>query len=118
MDAQHAEWFAQQWLSAFNQRDLEAMVSHYSEDVEFQSPLAVKLLGNGSGTIRGKANLKKFFEAALAAFPGNPEVEKLAVFLGVNSLVIHFQAKGRRAAEVIELNSEGKIRRAMVHVQL
>lgn len=56
MDAQQAQSFSQQWLNAFNQRDLDAILSHYSEDAEFQSPFAVKLLGEPSGTIRGKAN--------------------------------------------------------------
>lgn len=118
MDAQQAQTFTQDWLNAFNQRDLDAILFHYAEDVEFQSPLAVKLLGEASGAIKGKENLRKFIEAALAAFPGNPDAEILAVFLGVNSLVVQFQAKGRNAAEVMEFDPQGKIRRAMVHGQM
>lgn len=50
MDAQQAK----QWLNAFNQRDVEAILSHYSEDVEFLSPLVVKLVGEASGKIKGR----------------------------------------------------------------
>jgi ketosteroid isomerase-like protein len=118
MDAQQTEGFAKGWIQAWNQRDLEAVLSHYTEDVEFQSPLVVKLLGETSGTVRGKQNLREYFRKALAAFPGDIEIELLGVYQGVNSLLVHFQARGRKAVEVMELNEEGKIRRAMTLSQL
>ena len=118
MDAQQTEGFATGWIQAWNQRDLEAVLSHYTEDVEFQSPLVVKLLGETSGTVRGKQNLREYFRNALAAFPGDIEIELLGVYQGVNSLLVHFQARGRKAVEVMELNEEGKIRRAMTLSQL
>jgi hypothetical protein len=86
--------------------------------VEFQSPLVVKLLGETSGTVRGKQNLREYFRKALAAFPGDIKIELLGVYQGVNSVLIHFQAKGRKAVEVMEVNEEGKIRRAMTLSQL
>ena len=113
MDAQQTEGFAKEWIQAWNQRDLEAVLSHYTEDVEFQSPLVVKLLGETSGTVRGKQNLREYFRKALAAFPGDIEIELLGAYQGVNSLMVHFQVKGRKAVEVMELNEEGKVRRAM-----
>ena len=113
MDAQQNEGFAKGWIQAWNRRDLEAVLSHYTEDIEFQSPLVVNLLGETSGTVRGKQNLREYFRKALAAFPGDIELELLGVYQGMNSLLIHFQAKGRSAVEVMELNQEGKIRRAL-----
>ena len=117
MDAQQTEGFAKEWIQAWNQRDLEAVLSHYTEDVEFQSPLVVKLLGETSGTVRGKQNLREYFRKALAAFPGDIEIELLGAYQGVNSLLVHFQAKGRKAVEVMELNQEGKVCRAMTFSQ-
>src|SRR5438552_1949136 len=99
MDAQKIEAFAQDWIQAWKQRDLDAILSHYTEDVEFHSSLVVKLLGETSGTIRGKQNLREYFQKGLAAFPGDLEIELLGVYQGVDSLVVHFQAKGRKAAE-------------------
>ena len=113
MDTEQTETFAKGWIQAWNQRDLEAVLSHYTEDIEFQSPLVIKLLGETSGTVRGKRNLREYFRKALAAFPGDIEIELLGVYQGVNSLLVHFQAKGRSAVEVMELNEEGKVRRAM-----
>src|SRR5438270_10749763 len=113
MDAQQTEGFAKVWIQAWNQRDLEAVLSHYTEDVEFQSPLVIKLLGETSGTVRGKQNLREYFRKALAAFPGDIELELLGAYQGVNSLLVHFQTKGRSAAEVMELNQDGKVRSAL-----
>ena len=113
MDPQQIEGFAKGWIQAWNQRDLEAVLAHYTENVEFQSPLVIKLLGETSGTVRGKENLREYFRKALAAFPGDIELELLGVYHGVNSLLVHFQAKGRKAVEVMELDQEGKVRRAM-----
>ena len=110
MDAQQTEGFAKGWIQAWNQRDLEAVLSHYTEDVEFQSPLVVKLLGETSGTVRGKQNLREYFRKALAAFPGDIELELLGAYQGVNSLLVHFQAKGRKAVEVMELHTDYDIR--------
>ncbi len=113
MDAQQTAGFAKGWIQAWNQRDLESVLSHYTEDVEFQSPLVIKLLGETSGTVRGKRNLREYFRKGLAAFPGDIEIELLGVYQGVNSLLVHFQAKGRSAVEVMELNEAGKVRRAL-----
>jgi ketosteroid isomerase-like protein len=30
--------FANAWVQGWNQRDVEAVLSHYADDVEFQSP--------------------------------------------------------------------------------
>ncbi len=113
MDTQQTEDFAKGWIQAWNQRDLEAVLSHYTEDVEFQSPLVVKLLGETSGIVRGKQDLREYFRKALSAFPGDIELELLGAYQGLNSVLVHFQAKGRKAVEIMELNHVGKVRRAM-----
>jgi len=112
MDAPQAQALANAWIQGWNQRDAEAVLAHYSEDVEFRSPLAARLTGEPSGIVRGKQNLREYFGKALAAFPGDINIELLDVYQGVDSLLVQFQAKGRQAIEVMELNQEGKVRRA------
>jgi hypothetical protein len=107
-----AELVAKAWVQGWNHRDAEAVLSHYAEDVEFQSPLVVKLLGEPTGTVRGKPALREYFRKVLAAFPGI-ELEFLGAYQGVSSRLIHFQAKGGKVIEVQELNQEGKVRRAI-----
>jgi ketosteroid isomerase-like protein len=109
--------FAREWVQAWNRRDLESLLACYADDVEFTSPLAAKLLGDASGTVHGKANLREYFARALAAFPGDLGLELLGVYEGVDSIVVHFQVRGRNGAEVMEMNREGVVRRALAHSQ-
>jgi SnoaL-like domain len=113
MDVQQDEAFANSWVHAWNQRDLDAVLSHYADDVEFQSPLVVKLIGEPTGTVQGKQNLREYFRKALAAFPGDLQIVLLGTYRGVNSRLVHFEVKGRKAIEVMELDRAGKIHRAM-----
>jgi len=112
MDAPHLDAFANSWIQGWNQRDLEAVLSHYAEDVEFQSPLAVRLLGVPSGIVRGKQDLRAYFTKAFAVFPGELHLVLLGVYQGVQSRLVHFEARGRRAMEFMELDADGKVRRA------
>ena len=48
------EHFAENWLQAWNQRDLDAILSHYAEEIELRSPLGAHILGDPSGTVVGK----------------------------------------------------------------
>ena len=109
--------FAQEWVQAWNRRDLESLLSHYSEDVEFRSLLVAKILGEPAGAIVGKAQLRDYFQKVLAAFPGEPGIELLSVYQGVSSLVVLFEIKGRRGAELIEFDANGAVCRAYAHGQ-
>jgi ketosteroid isomerase-like protein len=82
MDTQEREVFAKEWLRGWNERDLTQILSHYSEDVEFQSPVAVHLLGETWRMIKGKKDLASYFERGLASSPGKIEFEFLGVFHG------------------------------------
>jgi len=117
MDFQQAEASAKEWIEAWNRRDPDAVASHYSDDVEFQSPLLAHLLEEPSGTVFGKQNLREYFGKVLAAFPEELNLELVGVYVGVKSRLVHFQAKGRRVIEVMELDDEGKVRRALTFGQ-
>ena len=42
-----AEDFAAHWIGAWNSHDIEAILSHYGDDVVFLSPVAAQRTGNG-----------------------------------------------------------------------
>ena len=71
-----------------------------------------KVLGEPTGIVRGKPALRECFRNELTAFP-MIEIELIEVYLGLNSRVVHFQTKGRKAKEVMELNQAGEVHRAM-----
>jgi ketosteroid isomerase-like protein len=110
-----AATFAQEWVQAWNRRDLESLLSQYSDDVEFHSSLVVKLGGDASGIVRGKTELRKYFHRALAAFPGELGLELLGVYQGTGSIVVLFELRGRKAAEYMEFNADGVVCLASAH---
>jgi ketosteroid isomerase-like protein len=69
LSTESARQIAKDWMASWNRRDLGSILSHYSEDVELTSSNVIKLLGDESGTVRGKDALKGYFEKGLAAHP-------------------------------------------------
>jgi len=51
MTEEFADRFAAEWLQAWNERDLERILGHYADSIEFTSPFAQALLGVASGTV-------------------------------------------------------------------
>ncbi|MCI0481530.1 MAG: nuclear transport factor 2 family protein [Candidatus Dadabacteria bacterium] len=106
---------AKDWIDSWNRHDLDSILTHYSEDIELTSPIVIKLLGDESGTIRGKDALRGYFEKGLAAYP-DLRFEMLEVFTGVNSIVLYYgRHKGPLGAELMVLNREDKIERVIAH---
>jgi ketosteroid isomerase-like protein len=63
MTSSEAEAFAARWARAWNSRDIEDVLSHFHEDVEFTSPTAVRVVG--TPTVNGKAALRDYWQQAL-----------------------------------------------------
>ena len=111
-----AEQLARGWIDAFNRHDLEAVLAHYADDVEFRSPIAIELLDDPSRTIRGKDALRSYFERGLARFP-DLAFELVHVLAGVDGLTIVHRGIHRNTlgAEIMCLNRQGQIDRVTVH---
>ena len=56
--------FAESWIAAWNCRDVEAVLAHYSEGAQFVSPVASKLVGRS--TLRNKKEFEDYWRTALA----------------------------------------------------
>jgi ketosteroid isomerase-like protein len=100
MDDRQAQAFARQWAREWNSRDLEALLAHFTDDVVFTSPVAVRLLG-GDGVIRGKEALRKYWSEGIRLIP-DLQFEVLAVYAGISTLVINYRNQaGGVACEVL-----------------
>jgi ketosteroid isomerase-like protein len=111
----HAIALAGDWLDAWNAHDLERILAHYAEDVEFTSPFAIRLTGAADGTVRGKAALREYFAAGLRAYP-DLRFRMHHVCAGVGSFcVIYESVNALLAAEVFELNEAGEVVRVRAH---
>jgi ketosteroid isomerase-like protein len=115
VDGAVAEHVARSWYDAWNANDLERILGLYADDVELTSPLVSALTGRAGGKLVGKAALREYFAAGLERYPGL-HFEPRELFVGVDSLVLHYvSANGRPAAEVVVLNEDGKISRYSAH---
>jgi ketosteroid isomerase-like protein len=118
LDHQRAQRFAETWYAAWNSHDLAAILDHYADDVEMASPLVSRFAGREDGRIAGKDALSTYFAAGLEAYPAL-HFEPIDLFVGVDSLVLHYRgAGGNLAAEVVFLDSRDKITRYVAHYTL
>jgi len=107
-----ARQFGQEWLDAWNSHDLDKILAHYDDDVELVSPVALKLLNNGDGVVRGKAALGAYFLRGLQAYP-ELHFELIDVLWGLETVVVYYRNNVRqgRAAEVMRVTAAGQIHR-------
>jgi predicted ester cyclase len=96
----------------FSYRVLERILAHYKDEVVLISPVALQLLNNGDGVVRGKAALREYFLRGLQAFP-NRRFDLVDVLWGVETIVVYYRnnVRGTKSAEVMQLTAVGKIRR-------
>ncbi|MBV1688547.1 nuclear transport factor 2 family protein [Novosphingobium sp. G106] len=100
------ESFAGQWIADWNSHDIERVLDHYTDDAEFRSPNAVKMVGQG--VIRGRAALKDYWGPALQKRPELRFYLKQA-FIGYRTISIHYGDElGRDVVETLVLNDSGK----------
>ena len=109
-----AEAFARTWIEAWNSRDLDRILALYAEDVESVSGIAARLLGDPSGVVQGKAALRAYFEKGFEHNP-NLQFQLERAYAGVSSVVVCYRGLGLLAAETLELDAAGKIRRVLAH---
>jgi hypothetical protein len=110
-----AEEFAEQWLSAWNSHDLDALMSHYGPEVVLTSPVAQRLLNDASGTVAGKDALRSYFKRGLEAYP-DLKFELLDVMWGISSVVLYYvNQKGTKSGEFMELDADRKVIRVVAN---
>jgi ketosteroid isomerase-like protein len=102
-----AKAFAHAWEEAWNSRDLDAIMSHYRDDVVFRSRKAVPITGGGE--VRGKAALRAYWSQALERQP-DLRFAVQDVFVGHEMLVItYLNQHGILAAETLYFDQDGLV---------
>ncbi|MBZ8180207.1 MAG: nuclear transport factor 2 family protein [Oscillatoria sp. PMC 1051.18] len=115
LDEKQVNQLAQEWLESWNSHNIDRIISHYEDDVELTSPVVTQLLGDVSGTVRGKENLKAYFLKGLAAYP-DLKFEPIEVLSGINSIVIYYlNQRGTHTAEYMEITRSRKIARVVAN---
>jgi hypothetical protein len=100
MDHGTTRAFVESWVAAWNAHDLDALLTHFADDVTFRSPMAAQLLG-GDGVIRGKDALRAYWAEGLRRIP-DLRFEVVGCYVGVDCLVINYRnQKGGLVDEVL-----------------
>jgi hypothetical protein len=109
--------FAEEWIASWNAHDVERILSHYAETVEYHSPFIVKLGGSPDGLLHGKAELRAYIQRGLVEFP-ELKFTLLGAYEGVNSVVLNYQSvRNLVAAETFVFNAEDKVAQVFCHYQ-
>ena len=93
--------FANEWIANWNSRDVEAVLSHYADDVVFTSPTALRIVPASGGTVQGKDALRSYWTLALE---GNPDLhfELVGIYAGIDTIVMHYRnQQGALVNEVV-----------------
>lgn len=92
--------FADEWISNWNARDVEAVLADCAEDVIFTSPTAVRVVPESGGTVRGREALRRYWTLALQTNP-HLHFSLVGVYAGVDTLALHY--KNQRGNFVVEV---------------
>lgn len=106
-----AQAFADEWIAAWNARDLDRILSHYRDDFEFRSPLIAALVAEPSGRLQGKAAIRAYWSQALARVP-TLHFERVDLLLGAGCLTLYYRGHRGLVAETFFFDEEGKVRQS------
>jgi len=107
--------FADEWITAWNSHDLEAILSHYTDDVTVTSPMIRVAIGGASATLQGKARVGEYWGAALAKV-SDLHFELLHATVGEDSIALVYRAVlGKIAVEVMRFSPDARVSEVTVH---
>lgn len=107
--------FAEAWIAAWNAHDVDRVLSHYTDNFDFISPLAQELGFDPNGKVRGKERMREYWSTALKKNP-DLKMKLIDVLTGPGSLVVLFESNHvRRAIDVLWFDDAGMIERSSAH---
>jgi len=110
-----ADQLATEWLESWNSHDLDRIMQHYGDEIEFISPFVITLLNDPTGTVRGIEALRNYFSKGLAKYP-ELEFHLHKILVGLRSFTVYYESvNSLMAAEVMEVNDQDKIVRVLAH---
>ena len=112
MTSDDARSFAAQWAEAWNGRNIEQVLAHFHDEVEFTSPTALAVMG--TPTVRGKGSLREYWTTALARLASlrftldrvvwDPDSRELAIIY-----TSEIDGNARRVSENLRFNAAGLV---------
>ncbi len=101
--------FSREWVRAWNNHDVEAVLAHFHDEVVFTSPVAAQMYPETAGVIRGKSALRQYWSGALQRIPDLHFVVE-DVYRGIDTLVINYRNQsGGLVNEVLRFAYDGLV---------
>lgn len=94
------------WCDAWNRRDLDGVMTHYADAVEFSSPTVQQRWARSDGWLRGKDELRANFAIGIAK--ERLHFEFIDILFGANTACILYRREnGAVVADLIEFDGAG-----------
>ena len=112
MTGDEARGFAAQWAEAWNSRNIEQVLAHFHDEVEFTSPTALAAMG--IPTVQGKGALREYWTKALVRLASlRFTVDRVVWDPGSRELAIIYTSetdgKAKRVSENLRFNAAGQV---------
>jgi ketosteroid isomerase-like protein len=109
IDRAFAERFAEEWIAAWNAHDLDAILSHYADDIVFRSPRIALVMSERVDFVSSKPALARYWGKALAlAKDLHFTFDRL--YVGGDSLTIAYRNhRNQNAAETFVFGKQGLV---------
>ncbi len=112
-----AEYFAKEWIEAWNSHDLDRVLSHYDDQFEMSSPVIIQIAREPSGTLKGKDAVGAYWAKALQRIP-DLHFELVTTLIGIDSITLYYRGHRGMSAEVMHFGRDRKVIRAYAHYAL
>ena len=113
MNIVEARQFAEEWVDAWNNHNIDAVLTHYTDDFEMTTPMIQRVLGIESGTLKGKTTVSDYWRSALTKIP-DLKFTIIDVTCGMDTVSIYYNAvMEKKAIETFFFNEKGKVFRAL-----
>ncbi len=110
-----AERISHDWITAWNGCNMDALLSHYSDDIELTSPMVVRDMRKPIGSIKGKDNVRNFYAKGFELYP-DLQYSLTKVFAGVDSILFCYTGiHGRPTAAYMALDYDGLAKKVVMH---
>src|SRR5260221_8994606 len=104
MDQQRARAHAEQWIAAWNARNLDAIMEQYAPSIRFTAPTVISRWNKTDGILIGRDELHRHFKRGLDLAP-HLHFELIDVLMGVDGVTIIYRREtGALVADVVVLD--------------
>lgn len=95
------------WLEAWNSHDLDRIMQHYADCIEFTAQTVVTRWSRADGKLRGKEELRRHFSKGLALAPDIHFTLEEILLAPNGYAVLYRRENGNRVLDAVELDDSG-----------